>query len=136
MKCAPARHKYRTFGKVLFCERCADVQPLLLAEEYDDVPAHGAERAALGVPPSPPEPEAAPPSVDELEATANLLRQAVGFTAQPTPQRGVQMDLGVRTPMDEDELLRMSNEYGSPRVPVHEGFETAAGDDQLLDPGL
>lgn len=114
MQCAPATHKYKSFGKVLYCEKCADVQPLLLSEP--DLPTQNLSAVSNSPPPLR---ESSEPSVGEIEAHIQRLRNTVG--------------LGQRTPYEgdfEDEIPP------APRVRVDEGFDGDKYNDSIPGAGL
>lgn len=126
-------HGYKPYGKVLFCSKCADVQPLLLSGEYDGQPESiEVKEPTRREAPAHVEVEDGPETVEDLEAQISLLRRSLNF--EQAPQRGEQ--LGLRHRLDGDDLVDESNERTQPRVPVHEGFEGSALDEGLLDPGL
>jgi hypothetical protein len=136
IRCPPACHKYKPHGKVLVCTACADVQPLLLA---DDTPAP--QRSTGNAPPTAPEPyyEQPPePTAADMEAHIARLRQAAGLAEAEAEQQSL---FGQRQPFTGDlsdlEMMQRSNGLEWPRVPVNEGYNIHdLRDDRLPDPGL
>lgn len=141
MKCPPATHAYQTHGKILFCMRCGDVQPLLLADEYDVPVASGSTSPPSEVAHSagaPSESELTPEQIDSLESVSQVLGDLQRLREKETRPRGApeQLDLGVRHTVEDDSLVDLSNAQPTPRVPVYEGFQTSEYDEALPDPGL
>jgi hypothetical protein len=115
---------------VLFCVRCADVQPILLDEGVTPpAPALRRRTARRAITPEPPE-----STPEELESVIAQLRAAAGIQTE--------FPLGARhaytgdLEADTDALIHQSNERTTPRVPVAEGFAGDGYDDALPDAGL
>lgn len=127
IKCPPATHTYKPLGKVLYCEACGDIQPVLL----EDAPgvtvesAYGADQGE-GKPLHPPQ-GSEEVTQAELEAHVQRLRDALRLNEETEADDD---RLGQRHAYDGD------FEPDRPRVPVEEGFENTGYDDTLPQAGV
>ena len=78
------RHKYRPFGQILYCTRCADLQPIFGAAQQSAPDILTSTDSPNGV--QEPSPESGPTS-QELDAHIMRLRQEAGLIDSPLGQR-------------------------------------------------
>lgn len=134
IKCPPATHTYRALGKIAFCKRCADVQPLLLDVSRQTLPYTGAP-PFVDLPETDDE-----PSAEDVEAHIARIRELAGLSggernsANTIHEVDAALDdaLGQRRTYEgeyADEALIADAPRTFPEVVDH-------NDDRLPDPGL
>lgn len=132
IRCPPGVHKYRAYGKVLFCASCADVQPLLL-----DEPVVSPQGVTRNHPPAPEPEEAIPETIPASdEAQMDMLRNLRDLVAKGGVPDPAQMDLlGERREWDGN-LSDLEMQRDLPRARVDEGYNTDPREDRLPSAGL
>lgn len=123
IRCPPATHEYRVLGKILFCTRCADVQPLVL-EEPAAVSPPG---SVWNNPPEPAYDRPLEPTAADMEAHIARLREAAGLAERQAEQQDL---FGARRDYEGD-LADLEMAPPTPRGRVDAGYRTDPHNESL-----